>query len=279
MRAILNFEHRCNLPCNWCYVPFVRNKPDFSVTNRVLTRLVEHGISQITIGGGDPTMYREWHGLVETAKRGGLFVHLDTNGIGLRDRDSDKATLRSYVDLIGIPIDGPTALIHGLVRGQPKHFDIVIDRIRWLREIGIAIKINTIVTSMNFAMLKETAELIQSIAPSTWSVYEYWPLAAGGERREKWDEQEGSLAEAIAGLPQYVGKTRVEKNYRHTRRLTYPIVAHDGDVYIHSASDIDQLHSLGSIFDSDVLEKAFASCSEERVEARKRYLPPASGDS
>lgn len=271
MRAILNFEHRCNLPCNWCYVPFVRTKPDFSVTNRVLTRLVEYGISQITIGGGDPTMYQEWRGLVETAKKAGLFVHLDTNGIGLRDRVTDKAALQSYVDLVGIPIDGPNSSIHSLVRGQSKHFDVVLDRIRWLREIGVAIKINTIVTRVNVAALQETAELVRSLAPSAWSVYEYWPLAAGGASREKWDEPKERLAEAIADLPRYVGKTRVEKNLRHVRRLTYPIVAHDGEVYTHSSEYIDKFQSLGSIFDDEALRKAFASCKEERVEARKRY--------
>lgn len=271
MRAILNFEHRCNLPCKWCYVPFVRNKPDFAVTNRVLTCLVEYGISQITIGGGDPTMYQEWRGLVETAKRAGLFVHLDTNGIGLRDCESDKAALRSHVDLLGIPLDGPNASIHGLVRGQPKHFDIVIDRLFRLREIDVAIKINTIVTRMNVVVLQETAELIRSLAPSIWSVYEYWPLAAGRDIREKWDEPKGSLGETIADLPGYIGKTRVEKNLRHVRRLTYPIVAHDGDVYIHSASDVDQFQSLGSIFDNDVLQRAFTACTQERAEARKRY--------
>lgn len=216
-------------------------------------------------------MYQEWRGLVETAKRAGLFVHLDTNGIGLRDRETDKAALQSHVDLLGIPIDGPNSSIHSLVRGQSKHFDIVLDRIGWLREIGVAIKINTIVTRMNVAALQETAELVRSLAPSTWSVYEYWPLAAGGASREKWDEPKERLAEAIAVLPRYVGKTRVEKNLRHVRRLTYPIVAHDGEVYVHSAADIDKFQSLGSIFDNEVLRRAFASCTEERVEARKRY--------
>ena len=259
------------MSCNWCYVPFVRNKPDFAVTNRVLAHLIENGIKQITIGGGDPTMYQEWRGLVEIAKSAGLFVHLDTNGIGLRNRESDKAALRSHVDLLGIPIDGPNASIHGLVRGQPKHFDIVIDRIRWLREIDVAIKINTIVTRVNFAVLQETAELVRSLAPSIWSIYEYWPLAVGGANREKWDEPIQSLAKAIAGLPRYMGKTRVEKNLRHVRRLTYPIVSHDGEVYIHSALDIDKFQSLGSVFDNEVLQRAFEACTEERVEAQRRY--------
>ncbi len=216
-------------------------------------------------------MYYEWRALVKAAKNSGLFVHLDTNGIGLRCSEIDKATLRSYVDLLGIPIDGPNSSIHGLVRGQPKHFEIAINRIRWLREIGVTIKINTIVTKMNVSVLQETAELVRLLSPSIWSVYEYWPLAAGGANRAKWNDPRGSLAAAISVLPQYLGEIRVEKNLCHVRRLTYPIVAHDGEVYVHSASDIDEFQSLGSIFDSDVLQRAFALCTGDRAEARKRY--------
>ncbi|MBZ9757004.1 radical SAM protein [Mesorhizobium sp. ESP6-5] len=273
MRVILNFEHRCNLKCSWCYVPFVRAKPDFVVTNRVLARLHEYGISKITIGGGDPTLYHEWRDLVANAKMAGLFVHLDTNGIGLRHCESDKTALLSYVDLLGLPIDGPDSSTHGLIRQHPKHFEIVIDRMSWLRELGVAIKINTIVTKKNFSLLEDMSELIRALAPSIWSVYEYWPLSVGGANREQWDEPSGGLAAAIAGLPRYVGKTRIEKNLRHARRLTYPIVAHDGEIYIHSASDIDQLQPLGSIFECGVLERAFASCTEERAEAQSRYTP------
>lgn len=217
-------------------------------------------------------MYREWRGLVQTAKMAGLFVHLDTNGIGLRCRETDKVALQSHVDLIGIPIDGPNSSIHSLVRGHSKHFDIALNRIRWLHEIGVEIKINTIVTRMNVAALQETVELVRSLAPSIWSVYEYWPLSAGGTAREQWDEPNEGLGKALTALPTNVGVTRVEKNLRHVRRLTYPIVAHDGEVYVHSTADIDQFQSLGSVFDNDVLRIAFASCTAEREEARKRYI-------
>ncbi|MDU0362489.1 radical SAM protein [Rhizobium sp. 25PS6] len=274
MRAILNFEHQCTLKCDWCYVPFVRDRPDFSVTQRVLARLLEHGITEITIGGGDPTSYHEWRDLAASAKMAGLFVHLDTNGIGLRRSASVKDALRSYVDLLGLPIDGPDASIHGLVRGQPRHFDIVIDRMSWLGELGLDIKINTVVTKVNASTLLQTAELVRSLAPTIWSVYEYWPLSFGGTNREQWDDPAGSLTFALARLPRELGKTRVEINRRHVRRLTYPIVAHDGEVYIHSASDIDRFQPLGSIFDDGVLSRAFSSCTDEREEARSRYTRP-----
>lgn len=274
MRAILNFEHQCTLKCDWCYVPFVRDRPNFSVTQEVLARLLDHGVTEITIGGGDPTTYREWRDLVASAKRAGLFVHLDTNGIGLRRSTDVEVALRSHVDLLGLPIDGPNPFIHGLVRGQPWHFNVVIERMSWLVELGLDVKINTVVTKVNAPSLLQTAELVRSLAPAIWSVYEYWPLSAGGANRNQWDDVGGSLADAIASLPRELGKTRVEINRRHVRRLTYPIVAHDGEVYIHSASNIDGFQPLGSIFDDNVLGMAFSSCAVEREEARSRYIRP-----
>lgn len=271
MRAIMNFEHRCSMKCRWCYVPFVRGVPTSSVSGDVLRRLITHGINQITIGGGDPTSYPFWQDLVAQAKRAGLFVHLDTNGIGLRQNNQTAAALFSHVDLLGLPLDGSNSSIHGAMRDNQSHFELVLNKARWVQQLGVATKINTVVTKANVADLRQMSDLVHSLRPHIWSIYEYWPLSVGGLQREKWQLGEGDFDSAIAQLPGSLGETTIEFNSQHARRLTYPIVAHDGSVYIHSVSDVDGFTPIGSAFDEGVLQSAFDFCSGDREAAKFRY--------
>ncbi len=72
--------------CQWCYIPFRGGAPKPGQSLSVLRRLINHGFKVITIGGGDPTSYQFWGDLAREARSNGLFVHLDTNGIGPGNR-------------------------------------------------------------------------------------------------------------------------------------------------------------------------------------------------
>jgi len=55
IRIVLNFAHRCNMRCEWCYVPFggeLRNTP----AARIIERALQIGFKVLTLGGGDPAM-------------------------------------------------------------------------------------------------------------------------------------------------------------------------------------------------------------------------------
>src|ERR1700728_318992 len=83
-RIVLNFAHRCNMSCEWCYVPFAGERPAADLCKRIIERSAAIGFKVFTFGGGDPMLYEFLPELIVSAKNCGLFVHVDTNGIGLQ---------------------------------------------------------------------------------------------------------------------------------------------------------------------------------------------------
>lgn len=260
--------------CEWCYVPF--RPKDSEVPNRskllaVMGSLISQGVSIVTIGGGDPTVYPFWGEIAREAKLGGVFVHLDTNGIGLRADESTRLVLNEFVDLLGLPLDGPNADVHFSMRGRSGHFEATLDKLRWVAASGVKTKINTIVSRCNLKSMPCMLELISKLSPTRWSIYEYWPLVDGGKSRMAHQLNEGEFAQLFTIIPAAIGSTQIEINPRLSRRLTYPIVSHDGEVYVHSRTDESRFDKLGSIFTSGTLERGFALCVGDRESAALRY--------
>jgi MoaA/NifB/PqqE/SkfB family radical SAM enzyme len=271
MRVIMNFEHRCSMRCEWCYIPFRAGAPNRVQSMSVLRRLISRGVKVITIGGGDPTSYPFWSDLAREARSSGLFVHLDTNGIGLRMDSETAKTISQTVDLLGLPLDGPTAGVHDAMRSMVGHFDQILEKVRWAVRQGAQIKLNTIVSRVNIDAVPQMLKLVQELAPKRWSLYQYWPLSHGATARLSHDVDNYEFESMVEKLPYRLGETIIEPNSRLSRRLTYPIVSHAGDVYVHSRENIEKFDFLGSIFEHGPLDRALELCAGDRLVAVSRY--------
>lgn len=215
--------------------------------------------------------YPFWTELVQIARSSGLFVHVDTNAIGLRMDNATSNIIRQSVNLLGFPIDGASAAVHDAVRNTTGHFDVVVAKARWVRQFGAAIKVNTIVTSRNMEEVEKMFDLIRDLAPTRWSLYQYWPLSHGARAREQYQLTDIAFARMISALPNVLGRTIIESNPRLSRRLTYPIVSHTGEVYVHSRIEISDFEFLGSIFLKGTMERALEICAGDRFVAMSRY--------
>lgn len=273
-RAILNFAHRCAMNCEWCYVPFTSPPAHKSNVFSIVDRIADLGFTSITIGGGDPFQYRFAFELMRKAKSRGLFVHVDTHGKSLLQSEENLSSLASFVDLLGLPLDGSVAAVHDLMRSTAGHFDLVQRRLRWLFPLKDRIKVNTIVSATNSADIHALASLISSYEPARWSIYQYWPIGPGAAVKEKYSLSDDSFARYTENVDAFFENQRtfVEVNARESRRDTYPIIHHDGQVFIHSRPPENSFTPLGTIFDADILMKIEGGCSSERVAAVSRYV-------
>lgn len=274
-RVVLNFTHRCTLNCEWCYVPFESSKAKQEVVLAIVSRIAELGFSSITLGGGDPFQYSFIEGVIRLAERLGLSVHLDTHGRSLRHSAANAAVITECVDLIGLPLDGPTAVIHDRMRRYPGHFDIVMQRLDWLKGLGTRVKINTVISSQNVLELAALARLVSSLAPWGWSIYQFWPLGPAlpvAQTHEVMADEFAARTEEACAIVNRGGSTIVEVSKQLRRRSTYPLVYHDGSINVHSGMDANDLVCIGSIFDGDARDKIDDRCGPERPEAEPRYL-------
>jgi MoaA/NifB/PqqE/SkfB family radical SAM enzyme len=270
-RIVLNFAHRCNMSCAWCYVPFMGEEPDPEVCRRIIERSAEIGFKVITLAGGDPMVYSFLPHLVETAHHYGLFVHIDTNGIGLRCTDNTASLLTCGIDLLGLPLDGPRQEVHNRMRSTQSHFDLVIERLQWLAPFMHKVKINTLVSMSNADTIGDMVPLVARLGPSCWSLYQYWPLSMGSLVSSDHIMSNEEFLRALDKVPEQIGPVRVEVNPLRVRRLTYPFVSHEGTVYLHHPMEQSAYEPFGSIFDDAVITELFLRCGAERDNAIPRY--------
>lgn len=273
-RVILNFAHQCALHCPWCYVPFVSRPAREGTVGAVIDRISELGYTTLTVGGGDPFQYSFIGRVLKRAKKLGLFVHVDTHGRSLRPTVANYSLMEGSVDLIGLPLDGPNPSTHDGMRNSPGHFDVVRRRLDWLNNIDVNVKINTLVARSNINSIMQLGELIRAIAPSRWSLYQYWPVGPAAAVHLEHDIEAVSFLEVANTVADRLAATStvVEVCPRDRRRATYPIVHHDGSVFVHDSSPRDSFRFLGSLFSGDILDVVASACGSDRPEAAERYL-------
>jgi MoaA/NifB/PqqE/SkfB family radical SAM enzyme len=273
-RVILNFSHKCALKCEWCYVPFGSVPAKLEIVEAIVDWVAKLGFSSITFGGGDPFQHSFIETTLRRAKMSGLFVHVDTHAKSLRQSKQTFTLLVQAVDLLGLPLDGPNAEVHDRMRSTPGHFDLLRRHLDWLKPYRERVKINTVLSAKNSETVPALAELVGFIAPSRWSLYQYWPLGPAERvssthclRDGEFEAKTRRAAELLAG-----SDTVVEINNQESRRATYPIVQHDGSIFVHAPAPLNNFRYIGSIFEEDAQYAILESCAAERATAATRYV-------
>lgn len=273
-RVIVNFTQKCALNCEWCYVPFDRQPIRLEVVTSIIERVADLGFESITFGGGDPFQFRHLDQVVKKTKELGLFVHIDTHAKTLRETSANEVILGNCVDLIGLPLDGPSSFVHDLMRSSNGHFELILRKLEWLRTQNVDIKINTIVSAVNVDDLVELSKLISYLSPNRWSIYQYWPVGPAARATLKHELDEVEFSQAISKIDMQLirNKTIVEVNSAESRRRTYPILNHTGEIQYHTEYPSNEFFRSGCIFDRDAVENIKYICGGERDQAVSRYI-------
>lgn len=271
-RVIINFTKRCALKCEWCYVPFDKKEISGEKLVSVIERVSELGFSAVTFGGGDPFQFSDLAPAIIKAKRLGLFVHVDTHAITLAKSKDNSYLLNNYIDLIGLPLDGSTDEIHDLMRGREGHFDLINDKLAWLKDHKVSIKLNTMLSAINESDLSNLAMLVQKIHPDRWSIYQFWPVGPAIKAQSVHMLDSSNFLECVRKLDRKkLQGTVVEINTSESRRSTYPILNHLGEMHFHHEHPVNEFKYVGSIFEEDISSKMERLCVWEREQAASRY--------
>lgn len=254
-RVILNFTQRCNMRCQFCYVPFDGEAYDPRRALLVVDRLVDWGVQSVTFGGGDPMMYDFTPGLVARLRdrRSTMFFQMDTNGLR-----TDLRTL-SMVDLVGLPIDAASKAMSTRMRKHVRHFAMVPQVALELARNGINYKINTVLSAVNEPEIFQIGEVVRAIGATRWSVYEFWSL---GDQAIAASAEHTISAERFGELVQQLTATftdiLVEGGSIHTRLHAYFFVTPAGRAYTIDRDERGRYVELGNVLeDPDAVLQAW----------------------
>ncbi len=171
----------CPMACNFCYARFEDVIRDTKVSalglptsqgRKVVTELASLGFEKINFAGGEPLLRKDLPELIRYAKSLGLVTSIISNG-QLITADWIKSVY-GHLDQIGISVDSalPERRVQmgRAIKGKPLSNDDYLARAALIREAGIALKINSVVTAQNFA--EDLAGFIQELAPQRWKVFQ-----------------------------------------------------------------------------------------------------------
>ncbi len=154
----LYLTNKCNLKCTHCYVDAGKNQGD-TLSSEEFSSIIDEfaGIykTKVVFTGGEALLYTDFFKLAERAKKNNLEVLLFTNGTLINSQMVEK--LEEYVDEIQFSLDGATAPINDMIRGEGVYRK-VLDSIRLLRNTKIKQKLAIVLMPQNVEDFRENVE-------------------------------------------------------------------------------------------------------------------------
>jgi MoaA/NifB/PqqE/SkfB family radical SAM enzyme len=143
---------------------------------QILNKLISYGIEKITFTGGEALLYEGLWSLIEMAKKAGVFVQLNTNA---KSTDVDfLKNVAMYVDCLSLPLDSTSPCVQYKMGRNQYHVDNVVGLLNDIVESDIPtnIKINTVVTQVNYHEILNIVPLLKVYGIDIWKVFQFAPL-------------------------------------------------------------------------------------------------------
>ena len=180
----------CNMKCGFCFATFQDINRDILPKGHldrensilVLESLALAGFRKINFAGGEPTLCPWLPDLINQARELGLTTSLVTNGSCINAEWLDR--LQGSLDWVALSIDSldPDTLLRigRTTRSGPMSERDYQDAIGALREYGIRLKINTVVTRAN--LHENLADFIIEAHPERWKLLQVLPVEGQNDR-------------------------------------------------------------------------------------------------
>lgn len=163
-RGVVYVGYSCNLDCKFCYYGLYRKKEHFNfekIKRDIRTIYKKYNNRRIDITGGEPTIHSKIMEIVNYAKETGLEPRVITNGILLKERDFCEDLINAGIKEFLISLHG-TPEIHNLMSGREGVFESLSLGIENINVLGIPFSSNTVITTHNYNVLPQVANLLLS---------------------------------------------------------------------------------------------------------------------
>jgi radical SAM protein with 4Fe4S-binding SPASM domain len=125
---------------------------------QLIEDLATLGCQEICLLGGEPFLYPGWQELLQAAVAHNIAPLMITNGFLIDE--TRVSILKTYLDRIGVSLDGASPEVHDRIRGTSGSFERAWRAITLLRDAGIEVGAITTVSSYNFADLERLKDLL-----------------------------------------------------------------------------------------------------------------------
>lgn len=171
---VVSFEvtARCNLNCGPCWGNRMPSEATTGQLLEIADQLAKEGAERVIISGGECLTRDDLPHILERLAERGVKVTLLSNGLLLPSRFPEVIP---HIDWVGVSLDGNTKERNAVIRNDPEHFGQVLSALRLLRETNIQVRVQTLLTKVNFSYAVGVGDLLISLGlvPTIWKLKQF----------------------------------------------------------------------------------------------------------
>jgi AdoMet-dependent heme synthase len=192
--ANLNFDERpyiaiwettqaCDLACVHCRACAQPSRNPFELSTeeakRLIDQIAEMEVPVFVLTGGDPLKRPDIFELIDYSRERGVHTSMTPSATPLLTRENIVQLKERGLARLAVSLDGSTAAIHDAFRRVEGSYDCTLNAIRWAREVGLPVQINTTVTRRTLGDLDSMIALLETLDITLWSVFFLVPTGRG----------------------------------------------------------------------------------------------------
>ena len=181
--AIWEVTQACDLVCVHCRACAQPVRSPFELTTSEAERLIDQigalKVPVFVMTGGDPLKRPDIYELVEYGASRGVRTSMTPSATPLLTREAIAELRRRGLARLAVSLDGSTAEIHDAFRGFRGSYQRTLDAIRWARDLGQPVQVNTTITPRNLTDFDSMVRLLETLDIVLWSVFFLVPTGRG----------------------------------------------------------------------------------------------------
>lgn len=177
----LHFWPYCNMNCKYCFANFSHIKITLSKKDwfEIILQLADFGIRKVNFVGGEPTLCPFLGELIIYSKNLELITGIVSNGTRISQQFIEQ--YGNSIDWIGLSLDSGNEITQQMLgRGDGFHVRNTIKKSKMIKDTGIKLKINSVITRLN--VNEDMSKVMDKIHPDRWKVFQV--LAIEGQNNE-----------------------------------------------------------------------------------------------
>jgi AdoMet-dependent heme synthase len=210
----------CDLACVHCRACAQPLRSALELSTEEAKRLIDEvkalEAPVFVLTGGDPLKRSDIFELVGYASNHGVRISLTPSATPLLTKEAIKRLKQCGLARLAISLDGPNATLHDAFRRVPGSYDWTLSAVRWAREIGLPVQINTTISRHNLQHLDSMIALLEQLDIVLWSVFFLVPTGRGS---------------AIDLISDEEFEQVFEKLYETSRRVSFDIKSTEAQHY------------------------------------------------
>jgi len=177
-RGKLDTGTHCNYRCGFCYYyNQLDQKTPFKEVKKRIDHLVECGIAEADLSGGESSIHADWFNILDYCKEKGLKVSCLSNGSMFSKYEFLEKSKQHGLDEILFSLHGFDEESHNKLVGVKAGFRKITQSIVFANQLGIKVRLNCTVTKDNYKELdNKFVDLVHQfdVAQVNFLTLNYW---------------------------------------------------------------------------------------------------------